>query len=307
MGFHTPQKGKIILDGQDITELAPEKRGIGYVPQNTLLFPHMTVRQNILFGLKMHGKVKAIQGKVVDELLDLVRLKGMDDRLPAGLSGGEKQKVALARALAIDSELVLLDEPLASIDSVTARQLREELKRLHKESGRTIIHVTHSLIEGIGLADKIALIRAGAILQTGTVEEILAKPKNEFAAQLLGYENVFRAELLEKRSDFCMIIINGVRLRVSGSFENVKMAAIRPEDISIEFSHSSDDTANILKGEVSDYSDLGPLVMVKVVINAETAFPIKAFLAKNSFIEKGLENGKVVWLRLLPNAIKIIE
>ena len=139
----------------------------------------------------------------MDHIIDLVDLKSIEHRSPASLSGGEKQKVALARVLAIDSKLVLLDEPLASVDVETARQLRYELRRLHKEQGKTVIHVTHSLIEGFGLADKIALMRAGEIVQVGNVKELLAKPKNEFAARLLGYENVFRAKIVQTERFFC--------------------------------------------------------------------------------------------------------
>ena len=293
MGFYEPDGGRILIDGQEVTVLAPEKRGIGYVPQNSVLFPHLTVRQNIAFGLKMHGAEKARQDKTVDHIIDLVNLKSIEHRSPASLSGGEKQKVALARVLAIDSKLVLLDEPLASVDVETARQLRYELRRLHKEQGKTVIHVTHSLIEGFGLADKIALMKDGEIVQVGNVKELLAKPKNEFAARLLGYENVFRAKIVQTERDFSILDVEGVKFKVTGEVTHVGLVAVRPEDITVELSPINDLNANVLRASILDYTDLGPIVMM----DTNAGLPMKVVLAKSSFIEKGLETGKEVWLK----------
>ena len=302
MGFYEPDGGRILIDGQEVTVLAPEKRGIGYVPQNSVLFPHLTVRQNIAFGLKMHGAEKARQDKTVDHIIDLVNLKSIEHRSPASLSGGEKQKVALARVLAIDSKLVLLDEPLASVDVETARQLRYELRRLHKEQGKTVIHVTHSLIEGFGLADKIALMKDGEIVQVGNVKELLAKPKNEFAARLLGYENVFRAKIVQTERDFSILDVEGVKFKVTGEVTHVGLVAVRPEDITVELSPINDLNANVLRASILDYTDLGPIVMM----DTNAGLPMKVVLAKSSFIEKGLETGKEVWLKFKNATVKII-
>ncbi len=303
MGYNTPDEGRILLDGKDVTGVAPERRGIGYVPQNSVLFPHMSVRQNIGFGLKMQGVEKAKQDKTVDEVLDLVKLKSLEHRQPAGLSGGEKQKVALARVLALNSRLVLLDEPLASVDTETAGQLRDELKRMHKEHGKTVIHVTHSLIEGFGLADKIALMHAGEIAQVGKAREILNKPRNEFAARLLGYENVYVAAVVRRENDFSILDVEGVEFRVSGETAHVRLIALRPEDITVELSFVNDANVNVLRANIIEYLDLGPLVMVK----ADAGLPLKVAVAKNAFIEKGLETGKEVWLKFKANNVKIIE
>ena len=302
MGFYEPDGGRILIDGQEVTVLAPEKRGIGYVPQNSVLFPHLTVRQNIAFGLKMHGAEKARQDKTVDHIIDLVNLKSIEHRSPASLSGGEKQKVALARVLAIDSKLVLLDEPLASVDVETARQLRYELRRLHKEQGKTVIHVTHSLIEGFGLADKIALMKDGEIVQVGNVKELLAKPKNEFAARLLGYDNVFRAKIVQTERDFSILDVEGVKFKVTGEVTHVGLVAVRPEDITVELSPINDLNANVLRASILDYTDLGPIVMM----DTNAGLPMKVVLAKSSFIEKGLETGKEVWLKFKNATVKII-
>jgi ABC-type Fe3+/spermidine/putrescine transport system ATPase subunit len=303
MGFNMPDEGRILLDGNDITDVAPEKRGIGYVPQNSMLFPHMTVRQNIAFGLRMRGTERAEQEETVDYMLDLIKLRPLENRRPEFLSGGEKQKVALARVLAINSKIILLDEPLASLDTETCRELRNELKRLHREDSKTVIHVTHSLIEGFGLADKLALMREGEMVQVGSAKELLAKPRNEFAARLLGYENVYRAKLIKNESAFSILGVEGVKVRVSGKVESVGMVALRPEDITVELSPVGDVNANILKASIIEYADLGSIVMIK----ADAGLLLNVAISKNSFIEKELETGKQVWLNFKDSTVKTIE
>jgi ABC-type Fe3+/spermidine/putrescine transport system ATPase subunit len=303
VGFNKPDEGRIIMDGKDITEVAPEKRGIGYVPQNSLLFPHLTIRQNLAFGLKMRGMKRAEQDRTVEHILDLVKLRSIESHQPESLSGGERQKVALARVLAIDSKIILLDEPLASMDPETSRELRDELKRIHREDGKTIIHVTHSLIEGFSLADKLALMREGEMVQVGGAKELLAKPRNEFAARLLGYENVYRAKLMESENAFSILDVEGVKVRVSGRVESVGMVALRPEDITVELSPVGDVNANVLKASIIEYADLGSMVMIK----ADAGLLLNVAISKNSFIEKELETGKQVWLNFKDNTVRTIE
>lgn len=303
MGFNTPDEGSIWIDNKDITSVAPEKRGIGYVPQSSVLFPHMTVHQNIAFGLKMQGNPKQARDKSVNELLDLIGIKHLANRLPTGLSGGEKQKVALARVLALDSKIVLLDEPLASTDSETSRQLRKELKRMHKEHRKTVVHVTHSLIEAFGLANKLAIINAGEIVQVGDAKELANKPKNEIAARLLGYENVFKASIVQKGGEFSVLQVEGIKLRARGKIEHASIVAVRPEDITVESSPFNDANANVFKATIFDCADLGPLVTVEV----NAGFTLKAVMAKSYFLEKEFEGGKEVWVKFNADAIKIIE
>lgn len=303
MGFHTPSKGKIILNGVDITELPPEKRNIGYVPQNSMLFPHLTVRQNIAFGLKMRGIEKAQQNKIVDETLDLTKLRYIEHRHPASLSGGEKQKVALARILAINPTLILLDEPLASMDSQSAREFRNELKRIHAEDKKTVVHVTHNLIEALGLSSKAVIMSSGAIVQYGTVKELMAKPRNEFAARFLGYENVYRAEAIKRQDGFTLLDVKGLQFKAKGSMEGDVSVAIRPEDITITLTPTGNAEANRFEATITECIDMGPLVMVTADIGA----PIKTAITKSLFLEQALENGKRVWLHFNENSVKILE
>ncbi len=302
MGFNKPDMGKVFLDDVDITELAPENRNIGYVPQSSILFPHMTVRENISFGLKMRNnfsfnskKRKASQDtqkQVVDQVIELTKLKSLENRLPATLSGGEKQKVALARVLAIDPKIILLDEPLASIDTSTARELRAELKRIHREQGKTIIHVTHSLVEGLGLADKVAIINAGEISQVGKAKELFAKPNNEFVAKFLGYENIFKAKIIHSEQEFSLLDVQGLQVKVSGNIHAAEMIAVRPEDITVELFKPKNASLNIFSGTVVECEDTGPLVLVTV----DAGLMFKASINRNMFIEKEFEVGKKVWL-----------
>lgn len=303
MGFNKPEKGKITLNGRDITAELPEKRGIGYVPQNLVLFPHMTVSQNIEFGLKMRGINKEGRKKTVNQVLDLLKLKNLENRRPATLSGGEKQKVAFARVLAINPNLILLDEPLTSVDSETGRELRKELKRINKEYGKTVLHVTHDLVEGFSLGDKAALMRAGEIVQVGKAKEIFSKPRNEFAAKFLGYENIFGAKLLQSDEGFLSFDVEGVRVTAAGKVDgSERMIAIRPDDIVIQLVPMSE-AANTFHGAIIDCLDMGSVVMITV----DVGILLKAIVTKSFLVDESLEVGKEVWLRFKESAVKILE
>jgi molybdate/tungstate transport system ATP-binding protein len=303
MGFNEPDKGKIIINGLDVTSESPEKRNFGYVPQNFVLFPHMTVMENVEFGLRMHGVSKAERRKTVGQVLGLLKLTGMENRRPATLSGGEKQKVALARVLAIDPKLILLDEPLTSVDVETGRELRKELKRINKDLEKTVVHVTHDLVEGFSLGDKLALMRAGEIVQTGKAKEIFYKPRNVFAAKFLGYENVFEAKLIKSDGGFSDFDVEGVRLRAQGKVDGGKrMIAIRPEDIVVKpFSMNS--VANTFRGTITDCSDMGSVVIVTLDIG----IVLKSLMTKSFFVEEALEVGNKVRLRFNAGSFKILE
>ncbi len=303
MGFNKPDKGKIILNGHDITEELPEKRHIGYAPQNLVLFPHMTARQNIEFGLKMHGFGEMERRKRVDQILESFKLKALENRKPVDLSGGERQKVALARVLAIDPKIILLDEPLSSVDQETSKELRKELKRISKEYGKTVVHVTHDLVEAFSLGDKVALMKAGEIVQSGRAKDVFSRPRNAFAAKFLGYENVFRAKLVNTKSGFSNFEVDGVTLRSAGRVEgNEKMIALRPEDIAVEL-QLTERTANTFQGKVVDCLDVGYVAMVTFDIG----ILLKAIVAKSYLVEGSLEVGREAWLSFKENAVKILE
>jgi len=178
--------GRIALDGRDITKLPPWRRDIGLVFQNYALFPHMSVRQNVGFGLEMRKVAPAEIARQVDEALDVVRLRDYADRRPSELSGGQQQRVAIARAIAIKPRLLLLDEPLSNLDAVLRNSVRVELRELHERTGLTTIMVTHDQAEALTLADRVAVLSRGRVLQHDTAEAIYEQPKTAFVASFVG-------------------------------------------------------------------------------------------------------------------------
>ena len=194
-GFTYPTDGEIRLHGSDIASLPPFKRPVNTVFQNYALFPHMTVSENIAFGLEMLGRPKAEIRSSVDEMLKLVKLEALKDRRTGQLSGGQQQRVALARALAPRPKVLLLDEPLSALDYKLRKEMQIELKRLQHETGITFIFVTHDQEEALTMADRIAVMSAGRILQVGTPREIYDHPAERFVADFIGETNFLTAQV----------------------------------------------------------------------------------------------------------------
>jgi ABC-type Fe3+/spermidine/putrescine transport system ATPase subunit len=301
-GFHKLDRGKITFDGHDVSDLPPEKRRFGYVPQNYLLFPNMTVRKNVDFGLKMRSQTEIVRKSKVDETLALFGLKPLADRMPATLSAGEKQKVALARVLAIKPRLILLDEPLSSIDAEAKREIKHELKRLHRELHVTVIHVTHDKMEGFSLADRVAIIRNGQIIQVGDPEQIMSNPKDEPTARLLGYENIYKAKLTQRIGEISALSVSGFIIKVGGIVKSEMCSVgVRSEDVVVSREPPASDNLNVAKGVVVDYADLGPVVSVDV----DVGLLVNAVVAKRQFLEMLLGQSEV-WLSFAPESVKIL-
>jgi ABC-type Fe3+/spermidine/putrescine transport system ATPase subunit len=185
-GFEVADSGMIAIDGRDVTRLPPRQRRLGMVFQQYSLFPHMTVAENIGYGLRAQNAPPSQIEARVSEMLDLVQLPQLRDRKPAQLSGGQQQRVALARALATQPSVLMLDEPLGALDLKLRRQLQSELKRIHRETGTTFLFVTHDQEEALYLSDRIAVMRSGKIVQLATPEQIYLNPANEFVADFIG-------------------------------------------------------------------------------------------------------------------------
>ena len=198
-GLDDQDDGQVLVGGSRIDEMPVYRREVGFVFQNYALFPHMTVGRNIQFGLKMKKSHKsgADLHKKVKEALELVDLKGYEERMPENLSGGEKQRVSLARTLVLDLKVVLLDEPLASLDAKLRKQMRIELKRIQKELGVTMIYVTHNQEEALSMSDKIVLMVEGEEAQTGSPFEVYQKPRSTFVANFMGQVNCFSGEVVD--------------------------------------------------------------------------------------------------------------
>ncbi|MCB9460661.1 MAG: ABC transporter ATP-binding protein [Anaerolineaceae bacterium] len=190
-GFVDTAGGQITISGRDVTKIPPNKRDIGLVFQSYALFPHLTVNQNVAFGLRMRRVTKKDQSKRVDEALRLVDLEGLGERRPAQLSGGQQQRVALARAVVIEPQLLLLDEPLSNLDAKLRVNMRTEIRRLQQRLSVTTLYVTHDQIEALAISDRVVVMNHGRIEQSGTPEEIYKQPQTPFVADFMGFENHF--------------------------------------------------------------------------------------------------------------------
>lgn len=193
-GFLAPTTGSLSIAGRDVTKLPPHKRDIGMVFQNYALFPHMSVAQNIEFPLKQRKIPKGERAKKIRTMLEMVRLEGKANSQPSQLSGGQQQRVALARALAFDPDLLLMDEPLGALDKTLRGELQQEIRRLHKVVGKTLVFVTHDQEEALALSDRIAVFNEGKVDQIGTAQEVYEKPVSLFSANFLGESTIIHGE-----------------------------------------------------------------------------------------------------------------
>ncbi|MFA9277165.1 MAG: ABC transporter ATP-binding protein [Rhodoluna sp.] len=235
-GLETLDAGSITLGSQRIDTLAPHQRPVNTVFQSYALFPHLTVAQNIAFGLEMERKPKAEVASIVEEMLALVRLTELASRKPSQLSGGQQQRVALARALAKKPLVLLLDEPLAALDLKLRRGMQAELKRLQETTGITFVFVTHDQEEALSMGDRIAVFNSGKPVQIGTPEEIYEQPVNRFVADFIGESNFITAPVSEKNGKQSIQLAGGDVIMLPHAVEAVDgkvTVAIRPERISL--------------------------------------------------------------------------
>ncbi|GAB2809369.1 ABC transporter ATP-binding protein [Comamonas piscis] len=193
-GFLDPSQGRIVLDGKDITQLRPEQRGMGVVFQSYALFPHMTVEQNISFGLEMRKLSRDVVQKRIQDAIALVRLHGLGARYPRELSGGQRQRVAIARALAIQPEVLLLDEPMSNLDAKLRQEMHVEMRAIQRQLGITTILVTHDQVEAMTMSDRIAVMHNGQVAQVDTPQQIYDKPSCDFSSVFLGKTNRFEGQ-----------------------------------------------------------------------------------------------------------------
>ena len=267
-GFVEPSAGQIEIDGRDVTRLGPERRPTNMVFQGFGLFPHMTVRQNVGYGLRI-AKVPATEiGARVAEALSLVRLEELADRSIDQLSGGQQQRVALARALVMRPAVLLLDEPLGALDLKLRQAMQEELRRIHRQTGGTFVFVTHDQGEALWLANRIAVMEAGRIVQEDSPEEIYARPATRFVSTFIGEANVLRG----RRTDGHVMLEAGPAFAESGA-DGAVIAVVRPEKVRI-LAEPSGEACNRVAGRVIQgvFSGTSVTYIVETAAGVQRAF-----------------------------------
>jgi molybdate/tungstate transport system ATP-binding protein len=304
-GLHRIRKGEIWIDDVNVTNLSPEERRIGYVPQDYVLFPFLNVAENILFGLK-RGKYDKLQIKnKLTTLADLLGITHLLDRNTTTLSGGEKQRVALARALATSPRILLMDEPLSSLDVQTSKYLRLELRRLHQELRVTTIHITHNHLEAEELADRIAIMSAGEIVQIGQPNEIFFSPRNEAVISFTGFLNILDCDSCKQLvPGLIEVNCNGMQIIIPHDEESIHKIAISPRDIYISDTLPPGSSVNRFKGIINFITANSSMTMVNIkVSNVNLNAEIPSELAK----EMNLVIGKEIYLILKLRRLKVLS
>ncbi|MEP3326221.1 MAG: ABC transporter ATP-binding protein [Nitratireductor sp.] len=268
-GFEMPTGGRILIDGQDCTRMAPQKRNIGMVFQHYSLFPHLSVLDNVAFPLKMRGESRAQRRRRAAEALEVVRLGGFGERMPSQLSGGQRQRVALARAIVYQPRLLLMDEPLSALDKNLREEMQLEIKRLHSELGITVVFVTHDQGEALTMADRVAILRGGRVQQISPARDLYERPANLFSAGFIGEMNMIPATW--EGSD--LVLDNGDRIapppeaQIGTRRAGPATLALRPERLSV----TGPETPGALTALVEDvvYAGAGTLLIARLSDGSE--------------------------------------
>lgn len=280
-GFNDPDQGQILLGSEDITNLAPQKREIGMVFQDYALFPHLTIKENIAFPLRERRTPKQNIDSRVRELLELVRLPGVEQRYPSELSGGQAQRISVARAVAYPPRVLLMDEPLGALDLKLREAMQIELRRIQQELQITTVFVTHDQTEAMNMSDRIAVMKNGEIAQVGTAREIYNSPRSAFVADFVGRINLLNATLSGIDGDLANLrILNDVKIHAkvadkNDSFSEPLCVGIRPEKLALGTNGRDNSYDNRISGTVVRYSFSGNLLNVYVDVGADKLFLVE--------------------------------
>jgi ABC-type Fe3+/spermidine/putrescine transport system ATPase subunit len=309
-GFIHPQSGDVRVAGQSCIGLAPNKRNMGLVFQDYALFPHMTVAQNVAYGLRMRNQSGPESDKLVKQFLEMVQLDHVGDRLPENLSGGQKQRVALARALVIKPDILLLDEPLGALDRKLRDQMQVELKQLQKQLGVTTIIVTHDQEEALSLADRVAVMFSGAIWEIGSPQALYDMPRHRDVMDFLGGSNLFNC---------CVTDVDDENATLSGpgGFQTVLkrgdltlnedvLVGIRPEHLSISIPNEADaDKAPTVRGLVHETVYKGTLMEILIKTHDDHLF--RASVSPRSISQAQITSGNPISLVLEKDYIRVFK
>ncbi len=308
-GFETPSEGTVWINGDEVTHLPPYRRSVNQVFQSYALFPHLTVEENIGFGLKMQKVPKAERKERVREVINLVSLEGFEARKPSQLSGGQRQRVALARAIVCRPKVLLLDEPLSALDAKLRHAMQVELKRLQKKLGITFVFVTHDQEEALTMSDRIAVVNKGRIEQLGNSADIYHAPRTTFVANFIGKANIFAAKVIAEEGSH-------TRIRLSPDVEVLiptdsqlagrsdVLVSIRPEKVSLQKS-AKPAGENVFEVEVED--ELFKGAIDELTLKTAGGLELTAIAANECATEETFHKGDKAWCLLHPSDLCVVR
>lgn len=311
-GLRRADSGGIVIGDTDVTHLEPRQRDIGYVPQDYALFPHLSVRSNVGFGLS--NPMTSLTGdrwEEVDRLMSAVGISHLADRRPRWLSGGEKQRVALARALATKPRVLLLDEPVSALDEDTRDTLCRQLKQVQQATGTTTVHVCHNFAEMMTVADRVGVIHQGEIIQVGTPEEVLRRPRNTFVARFVQAGNLLDAEVQTDGQWLRLVCSGGVAFRTSRQAAVPQRPTVRfvvrPESIRLEAAPPADvpEGTTLLQGRISHVTHLGPVV--QIAVSCDSGVRLLASLGKREYDTGAWQVEHHVHVAVAPQDVHVLE
>lgn len=302
-GIHVPDKGKIFFGNHEITAIEPRSRNIGMVYQDYMLFPHLTVRNNIAFGLRQKDIPHAEQQATIDEICTLLEIQHLAGRYPGSLSGGEQQRVALARALVLKPKILLLDEPMSALDGRTRERMRDELSRIRRCIGTTIIQITHHFEDAFALADRIAIMREGRIVQVGETSEVFLHPSDTFVAEFLGIGNIIRGNSSRSGNIARITTVSGREFFAASDIVGEVVVTLHPEDVIISKEPFASSARNCLSGTVTEIIPFGSTVRVIL----DVGFPIMALLTRESCNDLNLERGARAFATFKASAVHVLS
>lgn len=300
-GLERADEGRVLVGGEDVMNTPVQKRDFGFVFQSFALFDHMSIRENIAFGLRVRKAAEADVQKRVDELLDLVQLDGHGDKFPAQLSGGQRQRVGFARALAPHPKLLLLDEPFGALDARVRAELREWLRRLHEITHLTTIMVTHDQEEALDLSDRLVVMDQGKVHQVGAPADVYESPATSFVASFVGSANILQGHVHNGRARFGAASLTIPQDASDGS---LVQAVVRPHDIRVERVSMDDTSSHRPSGRIQRIADLG--THIKLDLNLVTNEIVTVHISRKEFEALGLRKGESVLVDL-DNARVFVE
>ena len=319
-GLEVPSEGHVLIDGQDMADIPPNRRAVNMVFQSYAVFPHMTVADNVAYGLKIEGVSKPERDRRVQEALDLVQLGHLATRMPDQLSGGQRQRVALARALVKKPKVLLLDEPLSALDAKLREAMRFELSQLQQKVGITFIMVTHDQDEALAIACRIAVMNKGHIAQLGTPSDLYEFPASRFVADFLGSVNMFEGKLVSDKPDEAIVACREldpypvhVPHSVPGQENSAVWVAIRPEKMNLTKDASQAPTVpecpeshNVAKGEIKDISYLGDISIYHVQLVGGRLIRVSR-PNRSRFDQDQFSTGEKVWLSWVGSSPVVLQ